>query len=373
MLWSSLLLGLAATAVAAPPKPSQKPGPPAPPPGPPGYPALPPPKPGNHSLPSNFKWSSTGILVTPKDDDRKLAGVKDPSIIHHKGTYHVFASSAKAEGYNLLYFNFTDVAKANQSPFYYLDQSGIGTGYRAAPQVFYFAPQKLWYLIYQNDNAAYSTNPDISNPAGWTAPKVFYPNGTPALIAEGLVTPQQGYWVDMWVICDKKNCHLFSSDDNGRLYRSQTTLEQFPNGMSDPVIALSKPRKEDLFEASTIYLLEKDIYLLLVECIGQGQSGGGVRYFKSWTSKDIAGPWDELQSTQENPFMGAANVKFPPGQNWTISISHGEMIRNEVDQRLRLGPCGTWRFLYQGINPAPTNVSYNALPWDLGLLTQDGC
>lgn len=386
-MWSKLILALAATVVALPPAPPAPsapagcpaPGPPAP--GPPGYPTGKPPGPPgpggpgkNLTLPTSFKWSSTGILVTPKNDSRKLAGIKDPSIIHYKGTYHVFASTAQESGYNLVYFNFTEVAKANDAPFYYLDQSGIGTGYRAAPEVFYFEPQKLWYLIYQNDNAAYSTNPDISNPAGWTAPQVFYPNGTPALIAQGLLTPQQGYWVDMWVICDAKNCHLFSVDDNGRLYRSQTTLEQFPAGMSEPVIALSAARKEDLFEASNVYLLDDQAtYLLLVECIGDGESGGGVRYFRSWTSKDLAGSWTPLAATQANPFMGAANVQFPPGQNWTISISHGEMIRDQVDQRLRLGPCGTWRFLYQGINPGPTNVTYNALPWDLGLLTQEGC
>lgn len=359
-----LFLALAAVVAAVPN--GYQPSPPPPPPGPPG-----PPKP-HDGLPSKFSWTSTDVLVTPKNDSRQLAGIKDPSIIHHKGVYHVFASSARAEGYNLLYFNFTDIAKANEAPFYYLDQSGIGTGYRAAPQVFYFAPQKLWYLIYQNDNAAYSTNPDISNPAGWTAPQVFYPNGTPALIAEGLITPSQGYWVDMWVICDRKNCHLFSHDDNGRLYRSQTPVDKFPAGMSEPVIALSEPRKEDLFEAANVYSLGKSNYLLLVECIGEGQSGGGVRYFKSWTAKDLAGPWNPLQSTQANPFMGEANVKFPVGRNWTKSISHGEMIRSDVDQRLKIGPCGTWRFLYQGINPT-ANATYNALPWDLGLLTQKGC
>jgi hypothetical protein len=176
----------------------------------------------------------------------------------------------------------------------------------------------------------------------------------------------------MWVICDDDNCHLFSHDDNGRLYRSQTTLKNFPEGMGEPVIALSEPRKEDLFEASNVYLLEKKTYLLLVECIGKGNSGGGVRYFKSWTTKDLAGPWEPLQSTQENPFMGAANVKFPEGRNWTTSISHGEMIRKETDQRMRIGSCGTWKFLYQGLDPKST-ASYNALPWDLGLLTQNGC
>lgn len=76
MKWSSLHLALAATVVAALPKSSQEPGPPAPPkplghPRPPGYPALPPPKP--RQLPSSFKWTSTGVLVTPKNDIRNVA------------------------------------------------------------------------------------------------------------------------------------------------------------------------------------------------------------------------------------------------------------------------------------------------------------
>ncbi|KAH8725297.1 glycosyl hydrolase family 62-domain-containing protein [Phaeosphaeriaceae sp. PMI808] len=317
---------------------------------------------------SNISWTSSASLVSPKKDSRAVAGIKDPSIVYYNNAYHVFASTAKSEGYNLVYFNFTDFAKANNAPFYYLDQSGIGTGYRAAPEVFYFEPQKLWYLIYQNGNAAYSTNKDISNPAGWTAPKTFY-SKTPTLIEEGLKNPQQGYWVDMWVICDDANCHLFSHDDNGRLYRSQTSLSKFPEGMSEPVIAMQTPKKEDLFEASNVYSLENGSYLLLVECIGQGSSGGGLRYFRSWTSTAIAGPWTPLAATQSNPFMGEANVKFS-GKKWTKSISHGEMIRSKVDQKLRIGRCG-WRFLYQGIDPTST-ADYNSLPWTLGLVTQEG-
>lgn len=320
------------------------------------------------SLSSNLSWTSSDILVSPKNDTRAVAGIKDPSVVFYNNAYHVFASTAKSEGYNLVYFNFTDFSEAEDASFYYLDQSGIGTGYRAAPEVFYFAPQKLWYLVYQNGNAAYSTNPDISNPAGWTAPKTFYPS-TPTIIEEGLLTPQQGYWVDMWVICDALNCHLFSHDDNGRLYRSQTTLAQFPEGMSEPVIALQEPRKEDLFEASNVYTIGNNTYLLLIECIGAGESGGGVRYFKSWTSTDIAGPWEPLAATQQNPFMGEANVKFE-GTKWTKSISHGEIVRTEVDQNLRIPTCG-WKYLYQGLDPA-SNTDYNSLPWKLGLLTQVG-
>lgn len=319
-------------------------------------------------LPKSFNWTSSPVLVAPKNDSRNIAGLKDPSIIFTNNTYHVFASTAVAAGYNLVYFNFTDFAAANAAPFFYLDQSAIGTGYRAAPEVFYFAPQRLWYLVYQDGNAAYSTNKDIRDPAGWTAPQVFYPNGTPALIQAGLANPQQGYWVDMWVICDAKDCHLFSSDDNGRLYRSQTSVEQFPAGMSEPVIAL-QDQKNDLFEASNVYAVGNSSYLLLVECIGVGDSPGGLRYFRSWTSDSLSGNWTTLAATQANPFMGEANVKFADGNKWSRSISHGEIIRSSVDQKLRI-PSSGLRFLYQGIDPA-ANGTYNALPWKLGLLTQD--
>ncbi|EOA86328.1 glycoside hydrolase family 62 protein [Exserohilum turcica Et28A] len=316
------------------------------------------------NLPSSFSWTSSGILVSPKKDSRNLAGIKDPSIIQYQGTYHVFASTAKEEGYNLVYFNFTDFSKAQEAPFYYLDQSGIGTGYRAAPEVFYFAPQKLWYLIYQNGNAAYSTNPDISNPRGWSAPQVFYPNGTPATIQNGLAGG--GYWVDMWVICDSANCHLFSSDDMGRLYRSSTPISQFPKGMNEPVIAL-QDTKNNLFEASNVYRVADNKYLLLVECIGSGNSPGGLRYFRSWTASSLTGPWTALAATQQNPFLGQANVQFPAGR-WSTSISHGEIVRTNVDQTLTITPCNM-RYLYQGIDPN-ASATYNALPWHLGLATQ---
>ncbi|OAG12086.1 alpha-L-arabinofuranosidase precursor [Paraphaeosphaeria sporulosa] len=314
----------------------------------------------NTTLPSSFKWTSTQALIYPKNDSRAIAGIKDPSIILVNGTYHVFASTAKVEdpSYSLVYFNFTSFDKAGSAPFTYLDQSGISTGYRAAPEVFYFEPQKLWYLIFQNGNAAYSTNPDINNPLGWSAPTDFY-NGTPAIIENYL---PGGYWVDMWVICDDAHCHLFSSDDNGRLFRSQTPLVDFPKGMSEPVIALEEASKYDLFEASNVYSTGNSSYLLLVECIGVAG-----RYFRSWTSSDIAGPWSALAATEDHPFMGEKNVVFE-GAQWTRSISHGEVIRTDIDQHLRIDTHGI-RFLYQGVDPK-VSTDYNNLPWRLGLLTQ---
>jgi endo-1,4-beta-xylanase len=59
----------------------------------------------------------------------------------------------------------------------------------------------------------------------------------------------------MWVICDSANCYLFSSDDNGHLYRSQTTVGQFPNGFTNTVIA-AQDSKYALFEASNVYKVQ---------------------------------------------------------------------------------------------------------------------
>ncbi|CAK4079086.1 unnamed protein product [Aphanomyces euteiches] len=317
----------------------------------------------NPKLPSSFQWTSTGPLISAKNDGRNIKGIKDPTVVQINGTYHVFASTASEAGYNLVYLKFEDPAKAQQADFFYLDQAPLGYGYRAAPEVFYFAPQKLWYLIFQDGNAAYSTNPDINNPAGWTAPKQFY-NGTPKIIQDNLAG---GYWVDMFVICDTANCYLFSSDDNGHLYQSSTPIESFPNGMSDPIILLQDTaNKFALYEASAIYTIGTNQYLMLVEAIGSD----GNRYFRSWTASSIAGPWKALADTEANPFARSNSVAFPDGA-WTKSISHGELVRTQPDQTIFLDLCEPIRFLYQGVDPS-SNADYNALPWQLGLLTQVG-
>jgi endo-1,4-beta-xylanase len=318
------------------------------------------PPPGTNQLPSSFQWGSSGVLAGPKSDSRNLAAIKDPSVVFHNGRYHVFASTAKSEGYSLVYFNFTDWSQANSATHHYLDQSAIGTGYRAAPQVFYFAPQGLWYLVYQTGNASYSTNPDISNPNGWSAPRHFY-SAMPDIIRQNI---GNGFWVDMWVTCDNANCFLFSSDDNGHLYRSQTTLANFPNGMTNTVIVLQDSNRFALWEAANVYRVEgTNQYLLLVEAIGSD----GRRWFRSWTSNAINGTWTPLAATEGNPFARSNNVTFN-GTAWTRDISHGEMIRASNDQTLTISPCNM-RYVYQGLDPN-AGGDYNSLPWRLGLLTQ---
>lgn len=317
--------------------------------------------PPSGTLPTSFRWSSSAALIAPKSDaTHNIAGIKDPTVVYHNGRWHVFASTANASGYNLVYLNFTDWSQAGSATHFYLDRSPIGTGYRAAPQVFFFAPQNLWYLVYQNGNAAYSTNPDISNPNGWTAPRNFY-SSMPTIIQQNI---GNGYWVDMWVICDSANCYLFSSDDNGHLYRSQTTLGNFPNGMTNTVIAMQDANRNNLFEASNVYKVQgSNQYLLLVEAIGSD----GRRYFRSWTSSSITGSWTPLAASESNPFARANNVTFS-GTAWTRDISHGEMVRASNDQTLTISAC-RMQYIYQGLDPN-AGGDYNSLPWRLGLLTQ---
>ncbi|MFI5797759.1 non-reducing end alpha-L-arabinofuranosidase family hydrolase [Streptomyces sp. NPDC051677] len=312
------------------------------------------------ALPSSFSWSSSGALIAPKPDStHNIAGIKDPTVVYYNGKYHVFASTASAAGYNLVYLSFSDWSQAGSATHHYLDRTAIGAGYRAAPQVFYNTQQRLWYLVYQTGNASYSTNPDISNPNGWSAPRNFYPS-MPDIIRQNI---GNGYWVDMWVICDSANCYLFSSDDNGHLYRSQTTVGQFPNGFTNTVIA-AQDSKYNLFEASNVYKVQgANQYLLIVEAIGSD----GRRYFRSWTSGSLAGSWTPLAASESNPFARANKVSFPSGA-WTKDISHGEMIRAGYDQTLTIPNCRL-QYLYQGLNPNASG-DYNSLPWRLGLLTQ---
>jgi endo-1,4-beta-xylanase len=325
-----------------------------------GTPAAPRSTPNAAALPSRYSWSSSGPLISPKPDSaHNIAGIKDPTVVQYNGKYHVFASVASSSGYNLVYLNFSDWSQAGSATHHYLDRSAIGRGYRAAPQVFYYAPQRLWYLVYQTGNASYSTNPDISNPNGWSAPRNFY-SSMPDIIKQNI---GNGHWVDMWVICDSANCYLFSSDDNGHLYRSQTTVGQFPNGFTNTVIA-AQDSKYALFEASNVYKVQgSNQYLLLVEAIGSD----GRRYFRSWTTSSLAGSWTPLAASESNSFARASNVSFPSGA-WTRDISHGEMIRAGYDQTLTIPACRL-QYVYQGMNPN-AGGDYNLLPWRLGLLTQ---
>jgi endo-1,4-beta-xylanase len=309
----------------------------------------------------SFQWSSSGPLIGPKSDaTHDVVAIKDPSVVRHQGRWLVYATTAGREGgWQLAFTSFEDWSEAADAPQYHLDQSAIGPGYRAAPQVFYFAPQDKWYLVYQTGLPSYSTTDDPTKPETWSAPRNFQ-DEVPQIAKDHI---GDGYWLDHWVICDDHKCHLFSSDDNGRLYRAETTVDQFPHGFTDTVVAL-QDTKEHLYEAANVYRMKgTDQYLLLVEAI----DADGRRWFRSWTSHRVEGPWQPLADTVDNPFAHAGNVTFSDGA-WTKDISHGELLRTGVDQRMEIDP-DDMRYLYQGLDPEASGA-YGSLPWRLGLLTR---
>jgi endo-1,4-beta-xylanase len=313
-------------------------------------------------LPGTFQWSSTGPLISPKPDAaHDIVSVKDPSVVRHKGRWLVYGTTANTAGeWSLFYTSFKDWSQAAEAPQYFLDQSAIGPGYRAAPQVFYFAPKKKWFLVYQAGLPSYSTTDDPTKPETWSAPKNFQ-DEMPDIVARNI---GNGFWLDFWVVCDESKCYLFSSDDNGHLYRAETTVADFPSGFGNTQIVLQDPNRFALFEASNIYRIKgTDRYLLLVEAIGSD----GRRYFRSWTANGVTGAWTPLAETESNPFARSSNVTFPGGA-WTMDISHGEMIRTGVDQTMQIDP-QCLQYLYQGMDPA-AGGDYSQLPWRLGLLTE---
>lgn len=94
----------------------------------------------------------------------------------------------------------------------------------------------------------------------------------PGSVASADTLPTGAQWLDFWIICDTVNCHMYSSDDNGQMYRAQTTVANFPNRFSTPVIAMQESNKFWLFEGANVYRLgAANEYLLLVEAIGEGR------------------------------------------------------------------------------------------------------
>jgi endo-1,4-beta-xylanase len=319
-------------------------------------------------VPAHFAWSTGGPVLSPASDAKhSVVAVKDPSIVYFNGKYHMFVSTVDAKGaYSMAYVNFPDWGHTADATFAYLDQTPTLVGYHTSPEIFFFAPQNKWYLVFQSGQPQYSTNDDIENPAGWTKPTNFYVT-EPAIVTQ--TAGASGGWLDFWVICDDTNCYLFFTDDNGHWYRGQTTVDAFPQGFSDPVVALrddANPTR--VFEASNVYKLSgTNKYLGLIEAFDGDSSY--KRYYRSWTADTLDGEWTPLQDSFAAPFAGTSNTTFTTSPAWTQDISSGEMVRDGHDQHLSVDPCHL-QYVYQGVDPATAGLPYNSLPWQVGLLTK---
>lgn len=310
-------------------------------------------------LPSSFQWSSGGPVITPSGSLNSVAA-KDPSVVQDdNGTWHVFFTKVINGDWGLAHTSFNDWSEANSAPQTDLEAaSAIGGGYRAAPHAFYFEPTGEWYLVYQDGLPAYSTTTNPNDPSSWSAPQHMM-DSMPDIVQQNI---GNGNWLDFFVNCDDTNCYLFSADDNGHVYRSRTSINDFPRGWSETEIVL-EDSAYSLFEGGAVYRVgDSNTYLLIWEAIGSD----GRRWYRSFTADGLDGQFTPLAATEDNPFARSNNVSFDGGA-WTQDISHGELLRTNNNQNPTIDPCNL-QLLYQGMDPNASG-EYHDLPWVIGLAT----
>jgi hypothetical protein len=327
-----------------------------------------------------IKWKSTGILVAPQNDATHfLYSVKDPTIFRYNDKWEIYATAFLVSGpaaaallnpgtnqpapgqrrgggggWSMIHTSFGDWKDAPDAKLFYMDTKPDFGGYKCAPEVFYFSPQKKWYYTFQTQTPAYSTSETPDDPMSWTAPQQFF--------AQGMPLPNLP--IDYHFIGDGEYMYMFFTGDDGNFYRSRTSYADFPKGFSNPVIAMHGNRNT-VFEAGFTYKIKGvDKYLTCVEALGAG------RYFRAYVADKLDGEWYPVEGfdTADHPFAGKANMTFEDGVTpWSGQVSHGEMIREVNDERMVLDP-DNLMFLYQGISDADNNGDYGRLAYKLGLL-----
>ena len=300
----------------------------------------------------NVHWRADGVLL-----DHGPAGtfdetaVKDPSIVCHGGRWHLFYTARFKDGYSIGYVGGDRLDTLSSQPRHKLVfLQGNGSTYAAAPQVFFFAPQKKWYLVFQTGTAkyqpVYSTNADIDRPDAWTQPQPLVEKTDPAK------------WIDFWVICDETAAYLFFTRDHEAVYAMTTPIDRFPEGFAHPVEAFSP-----VHEAVHVYKVERrEEYHMVYETRAEGD----MRHFGLARAARLSGPWQEVTRR----FAAGDQLEFSsPGTHWTDEVSHGEMLRAGEDQRLEYAPDHA-RMLIQGMPRNEHTGDYPSLPWRLGIITR---
>ena len=266
---------------------------------------------------------------------------KDPTIVRYDGQWLIYYTGAnQSGGWQMCFTSASTIAGLKTAKRTYM--SKIGEAYFCAPELFYYEPQKLWYLVYQDGThgAAYSTSTNPADPNSWQGPKSFGISGNMG-------------W-DYYVICDDQYAYMYNtpSDGSGNLYVRKTSLANFPKGWSAPTVAI-----KNTFEGAEIYkCLADGKYYLLIEDMKDG------RYYELWTSSSAGGPWTQVAEK----WAWRGNLTKYNADKWTTNVSHGELVRAGYNQKLEINDINKVDFLIQGTTNM--NAEYQKIIWDLGLI-----